>query len=64
MSLSGKVVLVTGATGGIGLGIARALAGAGAGVLPNGFGVNSTNTAAAHVPRARRCRHDRPAGLG
>jgi 3-hydroxybutyrate dehydrogenase len=36
--LSGKVALVTGSTSGIGLGIARALAGAGANVLLNGFG--------------------------
>jgi NAD(P)-dependent dehydrogenase (short-subunit alcohol dehydrogenase family) len=38
MNLSGKVVLVTGSTSGIGLGIARALAGAGANVVLNGFG--------------------------
>jgi 3-hydroxybutyrate dehydrogenase len=38
MSLSGKVALVTGSTSGIGLGIARALAGAGADVMLNGFG--------------------------
>ena len=36
--LSGKVALVTGSTSGIGLGIARALAGAGANVMLNGFG--------------------------
>ena len=38
MSLSGKVALVTGSTSGIGLAIARALAGAGARVMLNGFG--------------------------
>ena len=38
MSLKGRVALVTGSTSGIGLGIARALAGAGADVMLNGFG--------------------------
>ncbi|HEY8289865.1 MAG TPA: SDR family NAD(P)-dependent oxidoreductase, partial [Acetobacteraceae bacterium] len=38
MSLQGKAALVTGSTSGIGLGIARALAGAGASVMLNGFG--------------------------
>ncbi|HVZ08800.1 3-hydroxybutyrate dehydrogenase [Rhodopila sp.] len=38
MTLKGKVALVTGSTSGIGLGIARALAGAGADVMLNGFG--------------------------
>ena len=37
-SLTGKVSLVTGSTSGIGLGIARALAGAGSDVVLNGFG--------------------------
>ena len=36
--LSGKTALITGSTSGIGLGMARALAGAGAAVMINGFG--------------------------
>ncbi|MGQ9369670.1 3-hydroxybutyrate dehydrogenase [Azospirillum sp. ST 5-10] len=36
--LKGKIAVVTGSTSGIGLGIARALAGAGADVVLNGFG--------------------------
>jgi 3-hydroxybutyrate dehydrogenase len=36
--MKGKIALVTGSTSGIGLGIARALAGAGADVVLNGFG--------------------------
>jgi len=38
MSLNGKVALVTGSTSGIGLGVARALATAGAAIMLNGFG--------------------------
>mgnify|MGYP001154100712 CR=1 FL=1 len=38
MSLKGKVALVTGSTSGIGLGIAHALAEAGADIVFNGFG--------------------------
>jgi 3-hydroxybutyrate dehydrogenase len=37
-ALTGKVAVVTGSTSGIGLGIARALGGAGADVMLNGFG--------------------------
>ena len=37
-ALKGKVSLITGSTSGIGLGIARALAGAGSDVVLNGFG--------------------------
>jgi 3-hydroxybutyrate dehydrogenase len=37
-TLAGKVSLVTGSTSGIGLGIARALAAAGSGIVLNGFG--------------------------
>ena len=38
MMLNGKIALVTGSTSGIGLAIARSLAGAGASVMLNGFG--------------------------
>jgi 3-hydroxybutyrate dehydrogenase len=42
MLLSGKAAVVTGSTSGIGLGVARALASAGANILLNGFGDRST----------------------
>ena len=45
MSLSGKTAVVTGSTSGIGLGIARSLAGAGADVVLNSF----TNSEADHA---------------
>ena len=38
MSLRGKAALITGATSGIGLGIARAVGAAGADIMINGFG--------------------------
>ncbi|HMP46618.1 MAG TPA: SDR family NAD(P)-dependent oxidoreductase, partial [Sphingopyxis sp.] len=38
IDLSGKTALITGSTSGIGLGYAKALAGAGAAVMINGFG--------------------------
>jgi NAD(P)-dependent dehydrogenase (short-subunit alcohol dehydrogenase family) len=37
-TLSGRAAIVTGSTSGIGLAIARALAGSGANVVLNGFG--------------------------
>ena len=37
MSLSGKTAIITGSTSGIGLGIARALAGQGADIVVNSF---------------------------
>jgi 3-hydroxybutyrate dehydrogenase len=44
--LAGKVAIVTGSTSGIGLGIARGLAGAGASIVMNGFGKASDIDAA------------------
>ena len=45
MSLSGKTAIITGSNSGIGLGIARSLAGAGAGIVLNSF----TDTAEDHA---------------
>jgi 3-hydroxybutyrate dehydrogenase len=41
LSLKGKAAVITGSTSGIGLGIARSLAGAGANIMFNGFGASS-----------------------
>ena len=49
--LAGRVAVVTGSTSGIGLGIARALAEAGADVVLNGFG---ETTSARSTPGSRR----------
>ena len=58
MSLKGKAALITGATSGIGLGIARAMAAAGADVMINGFGdaAADRDTAGRHCCRTRRAR--------
>jgi len=53
MTLKGKAAIVTGSTSGIGLGIAHALAGAGADILFNGFGD------AGEIDRLRRETADR-----
>lgn len=58
MSLQGKTALVTGSTSGIGLGIAKVLAGAGANIVLNGFGdasaalaeINQHGVQVAHHP--------------
>ena len=64
MFLKGKTALITGSTSGIGLGYAKALAGAGADVVINGFGEPSAIEAerraleAASGGRALHCGHD------
>ena len=52
MSLSGKTAIVTGSNSGIGLGIARSLAGAGAGVVLNSFTDNAEDHALASAMAA------------
>ena len=53
--LAGKVALVTGSTSGIGLGIAGAMAAAGANVVMNGLGdAAGSKASAAHPERSRR----------
>jgi NAD(P)-dependent dehydrogenase (short-subunit alcohol dehydrogenase family) len=52
VDLSGKTALVTGSTGGIGLGIAVGLAGSGAAVIINGRGQQKVDAAVATVRKA------------
>ena len=58
--LSGKSALVTGASGGIGASIAKALHGAGASVVLSGTRVDGARSAARRAGRARLCRARRP----
>jgi NADPH:quinone reductase-like Zn-dependent oxidoreductase len=59
-NLAGKTALVTGSTSGIGLGIAHALAQAGANVIINGFG--DASDIGRRPDRPRRDRRDDRAG--
>ena len=49
--LKGKTAVVTGSTSGIGLGCARAFAGAGANIVLNGIGAPAAGADAGFVPR-------------
>src|ERR1700730_17839304 len=63
MDISGKTAIVTGAASGIGLGIATALAEAGANVVKNGVrGLSSRNARAAKLAKSSRSRVRYPCG--
>lgn len=56
MQLKGKTAIVTGSTSGIGLGIAHALAAAGANIVMNGLGTEADNAAAIQAVTAHGTR--------